>query len=502
MPSVFVTQDKVALYYQPDGANTPATILSIDKNGMADKTRPNPGREVIWGRDAFGRFLPKIVYPTPPGGINTSTVEEDDLGTWTFLQKMYDFQGCFPLQERWYKCGRLDGPAWTRVRQMGQMTITQQVNSAGPNRAATAEPLFNSFEVSWRYTITLFQHALAALTISEDQNINDIAGLGDLVVGCQNCFPGYAPDQILYLAVDHNAGSPGDYANVWYSTNGGGTWAITSTNPFTNSDDILFILISFISETQFRVIVVADTTTAQLKYSDFTLGDEGTSSWSTGTTIGAAAVSAIAWLFYNRIYIAVDGDIYISDDQGATVGSAIYTGTPALNAFAKSPVDGSVWAVGATNTILRELGQSDTFEAMVGPTGGGAFTAVTIAGDGRIYAGNGASLYVSTNGALNAGGWTSLKNFGANHAVKKINLAGESKFEGGDSQLIRVVVDDTTAGVPGEVWESVDGGGTWVQVSELGTQGYNAAYFSSVDDNLAIIVGDSGTVQKLSSKAI
>lgn len=501
MTSTFVTQDKVVLYYQPDGSNTVAKPLSIDKNGMADKTKPNPGREVVWGRDEFGRFTPKIVYTTPPGGINTSTVEEDDVGTWSFLQKQYDYQGCFPLQERWYKCGRLDGPAWTRVRHMGQMTITQQVDSAGPNRAATAEPLFSSFEVSWRYTVTLFQHALTALTISEDQNINDIAGLGDLVVGCQNCFAGYSPDQIFYLAVDHNAGSPGDFANVWYSTNGGGTWAITSTNPFTVSDDILFVLINFISETQFRVIVVADTTTAQLKYGDFTLGAEGTSSWSAATTIGAAAVSAIAWLFYNRIYAAVDGDIYISDDQGATVGSAIYTGTAALNAFAKSPVDESVWAVGASNVILRELNQSDTFEAMVGPTGGGVFYSIAISNDGRIYAGNGQKLFVSTNGALNAGGWTELKDFGTSHVVKKINLAGGNKAQGGDAQLLRVVVDDTTPGA-GEVWESVDGGATWVQVTEVTNTGYNSAYFSGIDDNFALIVGDGGIVHKLQPKSI
>lgn len=497
----FVTQDRVVLYAQPDGPSTIAEPLSIDKHGLADKTQPNPGREFVPGRDEFGRFLPKITYQTPPGGLNTSTVEEDDLGTWSYLNKMTEQQGCFPLQERWYQCGRLDGPAWTRIRHMGRMTVTQQVNSAGPNRVASAEPLFSSYEVSWPYTVTLFQHALAALTIAEDQNINDIAVLGDLVVGCNDCFPGYTPDEIMYLAVDHNAGSPGDYANVWYTTNGGGTWAITDSNPFTNADDILFVLINFVSETQFRVIVVADTTTAQLKYSDFELGDEGNDNWSAGTTIGAAAVEAIAWLFYGRIYIAVAGDIYISDDQGATVGSAIYTGTVTLNAFAKSPVDGSVWAVGNTNTILRELGQSDTFEALTGPTGGGNFTAITIANDSRIYAGNGTSLYVNTNDADNAGGWTSLKDFGANHVVKKINCAGGSKSQGGDSQLLRVVVDDTTPGA-GEVWESADGGATWTQVSELGTNGYNAAYFSMINDNLAWIVGDSGTIHKLSAKAL
>jgi hypothetical protein len=145
MTSTFVTQDKVILYAQPDGPSTTAKPLSIDKNGMADKTQPNPGREVQWGRDEFGRFLPKITFSTPPGGLNTSTVEEDDLGVWTFLNKVTEQQGCFPLQERWYKCGRLDGPAWTRVRHMGRMTVTQQVTQQGLT-ASHPQAFFSSFE--------------------------------------------------------------------------------------------------------------------------------------------------------------------------------------------------------------------------------------------------------------------------------------------------------------------------------------------------------------------
>lgn len=224
--TTFVTQDKVVLYVQPDGPNTSAKPLSMDKHGMADKTHPGPGRSVVWGTDEFGRFVPKITPQEPPGGLNTSTVEEDDTGVWSFLAKMYDRNGCFPLQERWYKCGRKDGPAWTRLRQRGRITITQKVESGSPSREATAASTFNSYEVAWPYSVELYQHALTALTISEDQNINDIAVLSDLVVGCNDCFPGYVPDEIIYLAGDSNSGSPGDFANVWYSVNGGGTFAL------------------------------------------------------------------------------------------------------------------------------------------------------------------------------------------------------------------------------------------------------------------------------------
>lgn len=493
----FVTQDKVVLYHQPDGPNTPQKPISIDKHGMADKTHPNPGREVTWGTDAFGRFVPKLTYFSPPGGLNTSTIEEDDTGAFSYLKKQYDRLGCYPLQERWYKCGRKDGPAWTRIYHYGKMTVTQKTLGAAPSREATGVNVFNSYEVSWPYTIELYQHLLSALTISEDQNINDITVLSDLVVGCNDCFPSYSPDQIMYLAVDSNSGSPGDFANVWYSTNGGGSWAITSTNPFAALEDILFIAAWIDSDEGFTVAVINDGTTNQFKKGSFEFGDEGTSSWGSAVAIGSAIVTAFGWLFYDRMYAATAGDIYVSTNQGDSF-SSIYTGTPALNAFALSPVDSSVWAVGASNTILRELNQSDTFDVMTGPTGGGTFTAIAIANDGRIYAGNGQSLYLNTNGAANAGGWSLLKDFGSNHVVKKINLAGGTKSQGGDSQLVRVVVDDTTPD-DGEVWEAVDGV-TFVQVTELANGGYNGAWFSPIDDNLAVLVGDSGVIQKLQPK--
>lgn len=497
----FVTQDKVILYVQPDGPNTSAKPLSIDKHGMADKTMPNPGREIMWGTDAFGRFVPKLTFLSPPGGLNTSTVEEDDLGTFSFLKKMYDRVGCFPLQERWYKCGRKDGPTWTRVLAYGKMTVTQKVGSAGPSREATGASMFNSFEVAWPYTVELYEHTLTTLTISEDQAINDIVFLSDLVVGCNDCFPGYLPDEIGYLAVDSNAGSPGDFANVWYTTNGGGVWAATSTNPFAALQDILFVEAWIDSDDGFSVIVVNDQTSSQLKKSSFDFGAEGTSSWGSAVTIGTALVSAFAWLFYDRIYAATAGDIYVSTDQGDTFGAAISTSALVINDFAKSPVDESVWAVGSADYIRRELSQSGTFDTMQGPGLGSNFTAITIANDGRIYAGYGTSLYLSDNSAANAGGWSELKDFGANKIVEVINCAGGTKSGGGDSQFLRVIVDDTTPD-DGAVWESVDGGVTWRQVSNLTNTGYNCAYFSPIDDNLAFIGGDGGTLQKLQAKTI
>jgi hypothetical protein len=495
----FETQLKIALYAQPLGPGTAMELLSVNKHGMADKVEPGSGRTRIPGRDEFGRYITKTVTQDAQGGLNTSTIEEDQIGTFTFLNQMFKRQGCFPVQERWYDCGRIDGPSWNYLLHYGGMGITQRTRSAGPAREAADAVVFNSYDVSWLYTVELVQHALTSLTVGEDQNINDIAVLSDLPVGCNDCFPGYTPDEIMYLAVDAFAASPGDYANVWYSVNGGGAWSITSTNPFDVNEDILEIEMVFISDTQFRVIVANDQTSNQIKYADITLGAEGTTTWSSALTVGAAAVENMKLLFFDRLYIGVDGDIYVSTDLGETVETVLKTTTETIADFARNNDGDEVWAVATGNTIMRERNKSGTFEELVGPDGGGDFTAIFVAGDGRLYAGNGQSLYVSTNSAENIGGWTQLKDFGSNMKVVKINCPGGPAANGGDSQLIRVVVDDASGGV-GEVWESEDGGNKFRQVTEKTNTGYNEAYFSPIDDNLAWIVGDAGVLQKLSPK--
>lgn len=473
--------------------------ISLDKHGMADKVHPGPGRTAVFGTDAFGRFFLKYTQLDPPGGLNTSTVEEDGTGVITYLSTQFEQQGCFPIQERYFECGRRDGPSWTKLWHYGHMGITQKTHGAAPSREASGAGVFDSYEVSWEYTVELVRHALTALTTGEDQNLNGIAVLSDLSPGCGDCYPGYTPDEIIYIIPDANAGSPGDFANVWYSTNGGSTFAATSTNPFAAGEDIDGIAIGFISDTQFRVVVVNSVN--EMKYSDFTLGAEGASAWSTAETVGTD-IEAMAWLFYERLYVAADGDIYLSTDQGVSVGAAIYTGTAVLNAFAKSWDGDEVYAVGASNTILRESNKSGTFEALVGPTGGGAFTSVFVANDGRIYAGNGTSLYVSDNKAANVGGWTELYDFGGTSRVVAINCAGGDKSRGGDSQLIRVVVDYTNIAVTqGQVWESEDGGNSFRMLDVLSNTGYNAGYFSPINDNLAFIVGDSGVLHKYAPKA-
>ena len=115
-----------------------------------------------------------------------------------------------------------------------------------------------------------------------------------------------------------------------------------------------------------------------------------------------------------------------------------------------------------------------------GPSGGGAFTALAVAGDGTLYAGNGQKLYKSIDGAATAGNWEELKDFGAGYTVTNIQCVAN------DSQYLRAVV---TAAADGQVHESVNGGNSWREITPISNSGHSDAYFSMIDDNLAYVVG-------------
>lgn len=91
-----------------------------------------------------------------------------------------------------------------------------------------------------------------------------------------------------------------------------------------------------------------------------------------------------------------------------------------------------------------------------------------------------------------------MKDFGANHTVIGIDIIE------GDSQLIRIVVQDGT-GTDGDVWRSEDGGGFIREITDLGNSGYAGFYFSKDNVNLLWIVGltdtATGLIHKLAESA-
>jgi hypothetical protein len=503
-----VKATQASVWLQPDGPFTAAQAFEVGQVGMTDKTNPVGGRTAVYGRDQFGR--PRLLNATRdlPGDLANFSIENyDGLGEDFFDRMAAEFQ-CRAIQERINECQGVDLPsAWVKIRHFGRSEVGDQVFGAGPNRDGSDPLLTKTSPITSNYIITLLDLALSKQTTTETEDLNGVVFISD-PEDCNNCGRGYVgPDKIGYIAADAGAAAT---AHILYTQNGGGTWAATSADPFLADEHTDYPQWNWITKNQFRLVVGRAITDAgnpaEIAYADVTLGAEGTTVW-TNVNVGSTngdIIDFILWPhqpgFVNRLYAAFGGgDIGLSTDLGATF-STVYTGTDTINAMAVDPF-GNVWAVGDNGLILRECNQSGTFDVMTAPAGAPNGTSIFIANDGTIWAGWGTALYYNDNSASTAARWISSKDFGANHAVVALHCPGGPTSNGGDSQLVYAVVNDSVT-PDGDVWHTEDGGGFWQEVADLTNAGYNAAYFSSLNDNLGFIVGDddgsTGIIHKLS----
>lgn len=490
----------MAVWLQEDGPFSPWKVFRPGETSVSGRTRPGPGKTPVYTADENG--LPVLSFSNidaPGDSPAMSLAYFDDATVSKIVQRQRDG---VPLNVhiRANLRGLIDNPfMWDRITAYVGGLVSDVTPDDGPTAPFDGGEVLETGEVTFDYVLDIVKTQLVSQASGVSLGANDIHLIDASSFGRGADYPG--PSKIAFVALDADSGVAAD---VLYTRNGGSTWAAMSAAPFAADEHIGFIVGYWTDVDTIRLIVGCSTTDgsalAKIAYGDVSLGAEGTITWTevvSGSSDGATGevVTALFWDTVTRLYIATDGgDIYISGDFGESWDDdAIYLGANQINAFAASP-DGKkrTWAVGATNTILLEVNQSGTFENRVGPSGGADFTAVAEAGDGTLYAGNGTSLYRSTNKAANTGGWTELKDFGTGHAVVGIHLM--SRFK--DSQHFRVFVDDSTPGA-GEVWETLDGGATFRQITELTNTGYNAVAVSRLDDNYALIVGDGGSIHKL-----
>jgi hypothetical protein len=498
MAKKVIRQNQQAVRVQVDGPGTVWSVFRLGESSVTGKTDPGPGRTATFISDRFGNPVVGFSTTDPPAGLPSFTLTFFEETEVSYIEKERD-RGCdLYMQISTSKCGALDNPnMWDVIDHYGQGRVGDLTPGDGPTAPFTGAQADMAGTLNFNYRFRVVRTTLSALTTTETEDLLDIAFLGDAI--CNDCGNGYpGADEIGYIVC---AAGSGVTPNILYTTNGGGSWATTSADPFAIDENASSVVWDWIDTNKFRLIVGTNSTDVAAKpkiaYADVTLGAEDTTAWTSTVTTNADAatgdiVTALLWATFGRLYIGADtGDIYLSDTQGEDVlWTTLFTGANQINAFATNHDKNNVWAVGASNTILREVDLSGTFAARVGPSGGGAFTAIAVANDGTLYAGNGQSIFKSDNEAENTGGWTSLKDFGTNKVVEDIGFRGGSKSLGGDSQCVWAVVDDT-AGSNGEVWESLDGGATWRQIPVLANLGYNAAYFSETDNNRVIVVGDT-----------
>ena len=486
------TQDRVITYIQTSGRGTALEPLSINRHGLGDMTDNTiPGRGTLFGRDEFGRPEVKVEFDEPPTGLNEATITFDPEATIDYLDDQVLQNAKFGLWRFFIPTGRLGNYTnWTTngdLEFLAGAKITSGVKG-GREKDYSGQPMVNTYDLAWRNTLTVLPPAIVSQTTTETEDINDVAFLSDL--DPQLDIPGYpGPDKVGFAAT--NAGAAVT-ANVLFTVDGGSTWAALATDPFLADEHIIAVDVRFVSATAYRVVVLRSTVDAanppEIAFTDITLGGEaGAISWTT-TDLGSTnndPGEALGWLLSGRLYAGGGGDIFVSTDSGETF-TQILTGAQAISDFAID-FDDNVWATTATNGILKEAASNrGTFDSLVGPTGGATMNGIAIARDSFIYAGNDTSIFLNDNTAATTGGWTEKKDFGANHLVRQVQTVD------GESQILRVLVDDTTA-EEGDIWYSLDGGNTWVEVTNLANSGYLGWYISEIDPNLLFIVGGEDT---------
>ena len=498
MGNTFLKQDRAMLWVQRDGPGTPWVPLGLGTTSATGRSRPGKSVTAVYSVNRFGQPVVLFTTTDPPGGLPGMTIGHYDEGDVSFLEKRQQ-EGCpIYVQIRYTKCGSLDNPKlWDAIDHNGLGIVGDITPPDGPVTPYAGAALEVTGNVQFQYGFRIVKNKLSGLTSGEAENLLDLTVVSENI--CNDCGNGYpGSDKIIFISA---AAGTGVAPNILVSSDGGGSFSVMTNQPFAADENAGFVEYDWVDTDTLRVVVGCSTTDAaalaKIAYVDVVLGAYTAGTWTNVVSTASdgaigEVVTAMKWLFNDRLYIATDGGyIYVVSDQAESwADDAVANPAVTINGFAKSPDGSVVWAFGATNTIMREVNQNGVFVLRTGPSGGGAFTALAVANEGTIYAGNGTAIYKSINEAGNAGGWSLLKDFGASHVVKHIECVGGEQARGGDSQLLRVAVDDTTPGA-GSVFESVDGGATWTEIAALANAGYNAAAGSNTDNNRLVVVGDA-----------
>jgi hypothetical protein len=481
-----IKQSQAVVWVQEDGDGNAFIPYADREDGMAmtGKTIPVVGIAPVYARDTNGNPVVIDLNETAPGDLPTATIQIYEKAALTVLEKMVQRQCPLNFQLRMVACGPLDNPfIWDKITAFSKGKLTTYNPGDGPSLDFNGELMTASGAVSFQGVLFLVRTGLSSVTLVETQDILAIDGLSE--EDCAECGTGYpGADKILAIG----AGQTAAVANGYVSDDGGSTWTVFSSLPFASGEDFDFIQMRLVGPSTVRFVAATGTTAAgkaQVAFAEAEFGALATVTWTVNAytnTTAADFCTAMLWARHDRLYYATDAnDIIIDKKQGNDVDAPLaFSGASQINAFAVSPDGRTVYGAGDTNLIVREVNQSDLFVARNGPAGGGDFTALEVANDGTLYAGNGTSIFKSVDGAAQAGNWTELNDFGAGFTVESIQCIQ------GDSQYLRVVA---TEAADGHIYESVDGGATWREITGITDAGYTGAYFSKFDPNLAYISG-------------
>ena len=462
--------------------------LGIGRYGSEDATLPGSGQDSAYVQDENGNPFLAVLADTPPGGPPSFTMNFFEEYSRNYLRVARERGQKIGVQQRFHQYGVLSNPVgWNKIFHYGGGIIGDETR-AGAAVDYSGEGLRGSMPVNFKTAFEFIRPQLTALTLAAVvADALDVYFVPSILKDV-TAYPG--PDQVGFVAQGAATGAP---AKLPVTSNGGSSWSNADADPFGNDENIISVRAFVINPQTGGRVVVQNGSAAEIAYADFNWSDPTATTWTTVATTGNG--KALGWKYFKELLIATASGVFLSKDGGESIDSTLSSNTN-ITGFAFSPDDPAlepyVYMFGASNTLLRKLKGSSNVETLVGPAGGGAFTALAVANDGTLWAGNGTTLYRSSDGGATAAGWTSVKAFGSGKPVVGIGLAKN------DPEFLTVVVDDSTPG-DGSVWISADSV-TFELIPNLTNDGWNKAYFSEVDPNLVYICGDDDSTRPVMAK--
>lgn len=457
------------VWIQPNGPGTPYLYLNCAGLEGVQKNEGNVAPLYCKDEAQAGRFRVRDTVQGEPSPVTTSL--QIPLGR--AANYLFGLKCAFNLQVRFTTCERPDDPTnYEKIIHLENVKITQrQTDALSARKPGDDSEVLQTLQLS---AADMFE--VNAVTVQR-QNIAETEALTDVIFddaqACEsNCGPARSACTNGYIT--SNAAVYAAKAQVWKTTNGGGTWTATTADPGAVSENLSSVVMN-----GSRVIVSRGSTDAG-NPAEVWYSDDGGVTWTSvnvGSTNGQT-IQRMFWLARPYLWAVLSaGYIAFSSDAGLswTVQDAGAATTQSLNDvdFVNSRVGA---AVGASNAFVVTNDGGISWAAVTGPVPGVVLNAVDVVDEATYFvaAANG-NLYKTGDKGVT---WTTLTFSGAGVGnVKDIEFYNQS---------FGFMLFNPTAG-GGKVFRTVDGGKTWTSQGAVTNNGLNKVHVC--DQNNAFAVG-------------
>ena len=511
MPEPIFTNKNTSTWIQNSGIGTEFVLHSC--HGLQNWSQDFDDTVYVKCKsaDEYGK---KVIVATIPGDENEPTFTVVAY-TNRELDVLFSLDCPTDFQVQMGTCSSPSDPVgFTKIRHFYQATKNTQGEE---NLDFIGDEDFAGIEISVDFTaeaiVTVLQVAAAQSNngVTETQGFNDIAMLedgrceGDCGARISDCAWGVAVSNADYGAVT---------ADVWITTDGGASWSVTTTDPFSDTSANISSCVILPGETAPRIVVSRGNVSTSYG-TRFSVSDDWGATWTevaaAGTT-GGTYVNAM-YKYSSGFLWAVGngGNIYYSQDSGSSWTQITSTTTGVtVELWDIDSSDGQIlYAVGDDNTVIQttDQGTSWTDLTSTGPASSTSYNLYTVQvhSQYRLLVGgqidaNEECLWVSEDSGAT---WTALTFTGSTTASGAVRRLRSTRQAVKNHMIMIHGVESVStrygAGTNFRFYRTLDGGATWTRENLVTNSGLNGLYVCDV--NVALAAGQpvSGVaeIQKL-----